>query len=121
MSAILIICDENELALALKHVLRGDGHGTNIETVSSFCEAETLIHRISFDLVVVDGDMKPRCRTMQRASERIKRLRPRAKILFMTSDSDSTREASVSADAIIVKPFTSCDIIREAHHALAAN
>lgn len=115
---ILLIVGDNEFSIVLKHALRAISDSLDIDCASTFCEAEEMLRHASYKATLCDGDMKPTCKSVRRATERIRKIQPQTKILFMASK-DSDPEASRLADRIIMKPFTSSDIVTETSNAIS--
>jgi len=117
---LLMIVGEDDFAIVLKHALRAVSATLNIDCAKTFCEAEDMLRQTAYDVVLCDGDLSPQCRSTARATERIKKLREAAKVVFMTSP-NSNSESFAMADRVIQKPFTSSDIVMEIANAIAQN
>ena len=117
---ILLIVGDEDFSVVLKHALRSIDDNINIDRAKTFCEAEEMLRHTKYRMALCDGDLKPICRSSQRAAQRIKAMQPEIKVLYMVSK-DSDAEAFASADKVISKPFTSSDIIKETADALAQN
>lgn len=116
MSHILIVSENNELSLAIKFVLRREGH--DVEIASTFCDAESYLYQGHHaDVVMIDADATHHCRSASRASEKLKGISGGRIIYLATkSDEDGPRKGS---DSTLYKPFTACDVQREVRDAIA--
>ena len=113
--ARVILADDHPLVMeALKNLL-----GPDFEIVGTFTDGHTLVEeapRLNPDVIVLDIGMP----TMNGliAGERLKKLMPRVKLVYLTQnrDQDMAREAiRLGAAAYVVKSSAASDLVRAIH------
>lgn len=116
MANVMIVSENMELSLAIKYVLRRDGH--NVEILPTFCESEAYLYNGGrASIIFIDSDAVHHCRSSKRASEKLKAISKNAKIIYLTTKGQDTAPAE-GADAIIYKPFTAHEIQTEVRDAI---
>lgn len=116
---LLLIVKENDLAIAIKHIIRSMSQTINIDFTTTFLEATDLLRKNQYDVVLFDDDLSVR-KSITKISEHIKRLSKESKVVFMISP-DSDPESFSMADKVIKKPFTLSNITKEISDALTKN
>ncbi len=118
MAKVMIISENNELSLAIKYVLRREGH--DVEIMPTFCESEAYLYSGGNSAVIlIDSDAIHHCRAGKRASEKLRSItKGNARIIYLATKGSDNASAE-GADTIVYKPFTAHDIQTEVRNALA--
>jgi DNA-binding response OmpR family regulator len=119
MAKIMIISEDNELSIAMKHVMRREGH--DVEIMPTFCESEAFLYGGGkTDMIFIDIDAIHHCRSAARATEKLKSISRNARVICLATKGQNI-EPTQGADSIIYKPFTAHEIQTEVNHAVATH
>ncbi len=116
---ILLAEDEEEVRSLITKVLKGRGY-TELEATNG-AEALSLLEQHSGSIHMLLTDLVMPKMSGPELAERLLKIRPEIKVLYMSgyTDSDSSRKRILSADSVFLqKPFTSSDLTRTVRDAL---